>query len=115
MLVGLVVGFIFLNRQNYYYIKPPPIAGQDAQVFTPDANYYTLKDSWVDLTEDSVGDGGTCYVNSTCQSGICRYNPDLNQNLCFDNVADATKKGYTDTSPYESDNVQNYGSKILST
>lgn len=113
LLLVVIAAFIYLNKQSYYEIKPPQIALQDAEnIFSPDADYFTLKDSWIELKTGSIMTGQPCYSNSNCFSNVCRQNPDTNQNKCFDTVTDATAKGFTD--PAATD-IPNYGTPILYT
>jgi len=110
LLIGLFVAFIYLNVNKYYEVNLPRIAaGQEGKYFLPNGDYYTLKDSWKELSVGSLGIGETCYANITCSSGFCKYNPDTNQTKCT-----ATTKGdggFTQPSPYETESkgLYNYG------
>ena len=75
---------MYLNKNNYYEIKPQDLDGgsQGQSYFSPDADYYTLNDSWKELTIGSIQDGQPCYSNSTCSSNNCRNNPATGENKC---------------------------------
>ena len=84
LLIGLFVAFIVLNRYNYYQINPPNSDGGDDSYFTPNPNYFTLKDSWLELSVGAMSLGEPCYSNSTCSSDLCANNQDTSQNICID-------------------------------
>ena len=117
ILLSLIVVFVYLNKNNYYEIKPQDLDGgsQGQSYFSPDADYYTLNDSWKELTIGSIQDGQPCYSNSTCSSNNCRNNPATNQAICVPTTTPTgvTKyDGFTDPS---SSNIPDYGTATLYT
>ena len=118
-LISLFGVFIYLNTHKYYEITKPRSAllnnSSNENYFVPNTDYFTLKDSWLELNLNSIGLNETCYTNITCKSGFCRYNPDTNQTKCT-STSDGDG-GFTETSPYENEStgLYNYGEPYLYT
>ena len=117
ILLSLIVVFVYLNKNNYYEIKPQDLDGgsQGQSYFSPDADYYTLKDSWKELTIGSIQDGQPCFSDNNCSSGKCRKNRATNQAICVPTTTPTgvTKyDGFTDTA---SSNIPDYGTATLYT
>ena len=98
LLIALIAGFIYLNKKNYYQIKPRDLDGGDSpDYFSPDADYYTLKDSWVDLEKNTIADGKPCYSDNTCVSKKCLKNPATGETKCMSATATVTKASNAST------------------
>jgi len=98
LLIALIVGFIYLNKKNYYEIKPRDLDGGDSpDYFSPDADYYTLKDSWLDLEKNTIADGKPCYSDNTCVSKKCLKNPATGETRCMSATATVTKASNAST------------------
>lgn len=117
VLVALIGVFIYLNKKDYYEIKPPQIIqnnGTSGQIFTPSATYYTVLGGWKELSTSSQEVGEVCYTNVTCKSGYCRSNPDTGQTKCT--ATSSGENGFTEISIYENaPSLSNYGTEYLYT
>ena len=117
LLIGLIAGFIYLNVNNYYLVNQPQTAlqSQGGAYFSPNADYFTLKDSWIELTPGSIGLGSTCYTNITCSSNNCKCNPDTLQCICIPSTPSTPPQfpGFTEPSVNESNTITNYGQEYL--
>lgn len=123
ILILLIATFIYLNKNNYYKIKPPQTAksGTDGSYFSPDSDYFTLVNTWTELTEGSVGIGAACFYDSMCNGytgeatgSVCMENPDTGQRVCFSSLKDGQSKGFVSLTEKETAPI-NYGVNTLFT